>query len=1207
VIPQRLALEWGLTKLDTDAIRITGVTQAHATVYGAYSLRFALKDSWNRMELLQDTVFGIDRQRKGILLGMPFFEKHNLHLFPQARQWRYAIESARVELAEVQEFAQLLEQGEQVYTLQGFYRPDQEENRFHAIIEEVATDPQAPRWQNEIEALRTEFQEVFWQEEKESQFAPCEGVEHAIETTSEPPFGPIYNLSGPELQALRVYLEDSLRKGWITQSESPAGAPILFVPKKDGGLRLCVDYRGLNKVTIKNRHPLPLISEILDRLSGAKIFTKIDLKDAYHRIRIRRSDRWKTAFRTRYGHFEYVVMPFGLTNAPATFQAYIHKALAGMLDTICIVYLDDILIFSEDPEAHTQHVRQVFTRLSEYQLYANPSKCAFFVRSVEFLGYIISDAGVSMDQSRVTAILEWPTPKNHKEVQIFLGFTNFYRRFIDKYSQIAGPLSSLLKGGKEGKYFGPFLWDTGTEQAFRKLRDAFAQAPLLAHFDPLKKSRVETDASDYALAAVYSQKQEDGHWHPIAFYSRKMQGAELAYQTHDKELLAIVVAIKHWRHYLEGAEHAFDVLTDHDNLVGFSKQKSLNGRQARWAIALSAYDFQVIHRPGKSNPADAPSRRPDYAGETQTQDTWLPALREKLRLRETGPVEGSKLVDLEPIEVSNYTVRHKGVRRGKNHPQGVQHASSTGDAGEELDALDLILIDRAERQSLNRRQAMEVLQFELQEDADSRTGPSNTLLELVAMHQKTDPRSRNAASSPSNLKGKWTVQDGILYHDRRLYIPDQQALREEIMARAHDNLLAGHFGRERTRDLVAREYHWEGMNEEIQQYVQSCEVCQKTKAKRHRPYGGLVALPLPQGPLQEISMDFITDLPPSKRGASVFDAILVIVDRYTKIAAYIPTNKTVTAAELADLFMYEWVRSKGLPKGIVSDRGSVFTSAFWEQVCSAWGAKRRLSTAFHPQTDGQTERQNQTLKQYLRAFANDEQNNWASLLHLAEFAYNRSKHASLNCSPFFALYGADPRLEYHAQKEGELSTPTERVKRIAEVREGLEKRWTDTVRKMEKSHNIKRQDASFAPGERVMLATKNLRLKFPSRTLSPRYLGPLVVREAVGKNAYRLSLPTGWKIHDVVNIERLEKYHARSNDNACEMPGSVLVDEEEEWEVDKILAKRRRKGETQYLVRWLGWGPEYDQWVNKEDLHAEELVPEFEARQQSKRHAKKKQ
>ncbi len=277
---------------------------------------------------------------------------------------------------------------------------------------------------------------------------PAHGLQdHSIELDGgQPPWGPLYNLNCAELATLRDYIAENLDKGFIQRSTSSAGAPVLFVKKKDGSLRLCVDYRGLNKVSKKNRYPLPLISEALDRLGSAKIYTKLDIRSAYNLIRIKEDDEWKTAFRTCYSHFEYKVMPFGLANAPATFQSYINDALRQNLDLFCIAYLDDIIIYSEDDEEHTQHVRWVLTQLLKHGLYVKLEKCQFNTHEVNFVGYKISPAGISMEPSRVQAILDWPEPASFKDIQVFIGFANFYRRFICSFSAIAAPLTNMLKG-----------------------------------------------------------------------------------------------------------------------------------------------------------------------------------------------------------------------------------------------------------------------------------------------------------------------------------------------------------------------------------------------------------------------------------------------------------------------------------------------------------------------------------------------------------------------------------------------------------------------------------------------------------------------------------------------------------------------------------------------------------------------------------------
>jgi hypothetical protein len=401
------------------------------------------------------------------------------------------------------------------------------------------------------DSLRKNYPDVFLTQNAEK-LAPHRDIDLAIELQpgKEPPYGPIYPLSPRELETLREWLEDSLRKGFIRESKSPAGAPILFAPKKDGGLRMCTDYRGLNAITIKNRYPLPLITEIMDRVTGATCFSKVDLKDAYHRIRIKAGDEWKTAFRTRYGHYEFLVVPFGLTNAPATFQAYINKALRGLVDDFCIVYLDDILVFSKTKEEHDQHLQRVCERLRDAELYAKPSKCQFYQTEIEFLGFIIGTQGIRMDPRRVQTIKEWENhpPKSYRDLQVLLGFCNFYRRFIRNYSSIAKPLTSLLKGSQNGRKTGNFSkeWGKLQQQAFLELLGTFQKAPLLRHYDPKLPIRLEADASDAALGGVLSQLQKDTNkWHPIAFFSKQFKGVEVNYTTPNKELMAIVECFKH--------------------------------------------------------------------------------------------------------------------------------------------------------------------------------------------------------------------------------------------------------------------------------------------------------------------------------------------------------------------------------------------------------------------------------------------------------------------------------------------------------------------------------------------------------------------------------------------------------------------------------------------------------------------------------------
>jgi hypothetical protein len=744
-----------------------------------------------------------------------------------------------------------------------------------------------------------------------------------LQPDAKAPWGPIYALSTAELRTVREYLDENLAKGAIRPSKSPAGAPILFVKKKDGSLRPCVDYRGLNEVTIKNRCPLPLIGEMLQQVGQAKarIFTKIDLRAAYNLVRIRKGDEWKTAFRCRYGHFEYQVMPFGLTNAPATFQQIMNDIFRDMLDQFIIIYIDDLLIYSSDPAEHPNHVQAVLKRLSDHKLYAKLEKCQFNKKEVEFVGFKISDKGISMDTKKIESIAKWEAPKSVKDVQKFLGFANFYRNFIPDFSRIVLPLTNLLKKDQ------PFLWDPTAQSAFDYLKTQFTSAPILGHADATQEFTLETDASDFAISGILSQRQADGELHPVAYYSRKMDPAERNYEIHDKELLAIIACLKEWRYLLIGAEHPTQIITDHKNLLYFAANRVLKQRHARWALFLNDYNYVLTHRPGELHgKADALSRRSEY----------------------------------EPTEQER----------------------------------------RIERCVIPTAKFLNALTYSTEFD------PDDSLLRRILTALPNDEFYQNATKM-EELPPHMQVHNGLLLVHGRTFVPKPCQL--EVLQLCHDSLLAGHAGFAKTTSLILRAYWWPRFRRDVKAYIRSCDTCQRTKPCRqlHLPAGLLQPLPIPQQPWKSLSMDFITDLPP----AEGYDSILVVIDRFTKMGHFIPCRKSITAPELANLYLQHIFRLHGLPMDIVSDCGPVFTAQFWRALTSSLKIKQNLSSAFHPESDGQTERVNQVLEQYLRCYVDYKQTNWTRLLPLAEFCYNNAEHSSLKCSPFKANYGYDPVMD----------------------------------------------------------------------------------------------------------------------------------------------------------------------------------------------------
>ncbi|KAL4009484.1 hypothetical protein ACER0C_003336 [Sarotherodon galilaeus] len=483
-----------------------------------------------------------------------------------------------------------------------------------------------------------DLSEVF-SKRRASTLPPHRSYDMAIELLpgAVPPRGRLFSLSPAENKAMEEYVAEALQQGFIRPSTSPAAAGFFFVKKKDGGLRPCIDYRGLNKVTIKNRHPLPLLSTALDSLSQACVFTKLDLRSAYNLVRIREGDEWKTAFITPNGHWEYLVMPFGLCNSPAVFQHLINDVLRDMLGRWVFAYLDDILIYSRTEVDHVRHVRAVLSRLLEYQLFCKLEKCAFHQRSTSFLGFTISSDGLTMDPQKVQAVTQWPQPSSLKQLQSFLGFANFYRRFIRNFSTVVAPLTSLTKPANLPK---PFCLSPDAKQAFRELIQRFTTAPVLLHPDPTRDFVVEVDASDVGAGAILSQHGPDGKLHPCCYFSRKFSPTQQRYGVGDRELLAIKWALEEWRHWLLGAKDPFLIWTDHQNLIHIRSAKQLNPRQARWALFFEPYNFHLAYRPGSKNAkADALSRQ--FAQDDLTSDPGpiLPSQRFAAPLR--WPLEDS--------------------------------------------------------------------------------------------------------------------------------------------------------------------------------------------------------------------------------------------------------------------------------------------------------------------------------------------------------------------------------------------------------------------------------------------------------------------------------------------------------------------------------------------------------------------------------------
>jgi hypothetical protein len=460
-----------------------------------------------------------------------------------------------------------------------------------------------------------------------------EGLTFKIDFKAEaelPKPAKMYRLTPGQKEEAWKQIQELRECGMIEPSESPMAAPLFFVPKKDGTQRMVIDYRKLNDITVRDAYPLPNMEALLETARGAKVFSKFDLKSAYNLIRIRPEDKWKTAFVTPWGLFQFTVMHYGFVNAPACLQRYMDHILESLIhkDPASVsVYMDDTGTFAKDKDEAVQINREVLKRFRKAGLYCKPSKCEFHKDQVELLGVIVNSRGFEMEDKKVQTVQEWPIPKTLTELRGFIGFCNFYRRFIKNFALISRPLHDLSKKGVR------FTWGPEQQRAFEQLKEAVAQEPCLAHANLDYPFRLETDASEFAYGAALSQKQADGKWHPVAFMSKAMLPAERNYDTYDREALGIVKPLQHWKYWLQGGRKPTEIITDHKNLLaGFNDRPTPSKRHLRWLEMLRHYDYVVGYRPGKLNTvADALSRRADHYPQGKEPEPRKPFPEEIIR------------------------------------------------------------------------------------------------------------------------------------------------------------------------------------------------------------------------------------------------------------------------------------------------------------------------------------------------------------------------------------------------------------------------------------------------------------------------------------------------------------------------------------------------------------------------------------------------
>ncbi|GMY29210.1 Transposon Tf2-12 polyprotein [Fagus crenata] len=683
-----------------------------------------------------------------------------------------------------------------------------------------------------------------------------------------------------------------LSTGVIRPSNSPFSSPVVMVKKKDGTWRMCIDYRSLNQITIKDKFPIPLIDELLDELSGAKFFPKLDLRSGYHQIRVQPSDVPKTAFRTHHGHFEFLVMPFGLTNAPSTFQALMNDVFKEQLRRYVLVFFDDILVYSSTWQEHLKHLQVVLELLRNHELFVKKTKSC-------------------VDPEKITAMVQWPLPHSPRAMRGFLGLTGYYRKFIQDYGKIAAPLTQML-------WKNSYKWSPLAESAFQKLKDAMTGAPVLALPDFSQQFVVECDASGASVGAVLRQDR------PIAFHSQALQGKNLLMSTYEKEML---------------------------------------GSENKVADALSRYTEEGEEKQLLALSSPLPH--------------WVDSIREDQQ----------------------------------SHPQVQQ------------------LIQRVHN--------------------DEAIGP-------------------------------WEVRDGLLLFKGRLYLGADSVLRKDIVDQFHTS---SHEGLHKTFQRIRANFYWPKMREDIKVTI-------------------------------HISMDFVDGLPVSNGKSS----IMVVVDRLSKYSHFIPITHPYTAVNVAQIFFENVFKLHGMPRTIVCDQDRVFTSGFWTELFRLNGTKFNFSSAYHPQTDGQSEVVNRTLEMYLRCFTSDKPKQWVRWLCWAEFCYNTSWHSAIKRTPFEVVYGREPpTLLQYVPGTAKVAAVEEELMQRDEVLKGLKDNIKLAQNKMKKRYDLKHRDKVFEVGSWVYVRLQPYRQISVSlrrnAKLAPRYYGLFCILERIGQVAYRLELPATSRIH----------------------------------------------------------------------------------------------
>ena len=791
-----------------------------------------------------------------------------------------------------------------------------------------------------------------------SQLGRAVGVKHSIPKTGKVVFTQLRPVAHALQQIVRDSVEEMLTHNVIRPSVSPYSSPILLVKKSSSDeRRFCIDFRKLNAETIKDKYPLPRIDVTIDYLYGAKIFTTLDLFSGYWQIEIEDYDKFKTAFTTEDGHFEFNRMPFGLTNAPATFQRLLNTILRPVLKKIALVYLDDVIIFSKTIDEHLRHIQIIFDLFRRAGLKIKPAKCTFLQKSVKYLGHIVSHKGIQPDPKKTDSIKKYPTPKNADHLRSFLGLAGYYRKFVKNYADKAHPLTILTRKDTE------WIWAQQQEDAFQFLKNCLLSPPILRYPNFAREFILHTDASGFGVGAVLAQM----HWDEgtekevvIAYTSQHLNDTQVKWSTIEKEAYAIIHAVNAFYHYLYGRK--FKIFTDHRPLQWLMTLKNPTGKLARWALLLQEFDIEISYRPGKTNQnADCLSRIPVPEKNDQILSPEIPTINFV-----TKEFAAEQLKDSYCRRARERFTREKTLRE-----------ELSTDVQSNLDkTIDEIIRTERNREKSPHRENYQDSAFSSDDDCND-----------------------DEISTPAFIE----LHNGLIgTKDGKILVPE--SLKDKVLKRFHNSPYAGHLGVKKTTERIQRRFKWPRMAKDIKDYIRKCEICAKRKAvgSSRAP---LQPLPPPDHVWQMMAMDLMGPLnPPSEN----FSYILVMGEYMTK---YIITAPLVdqTAESVAKAFVQSVILQHGVPERVLTDLGSNFQSEFMDILYKQFGIHRLRTTAYRPQCDGMVERVNRTLADMLASYVSNHPDRWSTFLPFVTFAYNTAVHTSTGFTPFYLMYGREAR------------------------------------------------------------------------------------------------------------------------------------------------------------------------------------------------------